>query len=74
MQESSEFVRMYNGYRGDPVLESGEHFVPSVSVDALPDKVDWREKGYVTEVKNQVRGRHTYRNLTASIMFEYCFI
>ena len=59
---------MYNGYQAGP--ESGEPFVPSVSVDALPNKVDWREKGYVTEIKNQVSGQCFYElyNFTRNLL------
>ena len=53
-QESSEFARIYNGLLPIPEKRnsSNERKVP-VGV-SLPDTVDWREKGVVTPIKNQV--------------------
>ncbi|GFQ84136.1 cathepsin L [Trichonephila clavata] len=51
--EHNEFVRIFNGYRRQANSKSNaSSWVPLSNVQ-IPDKVDWRDKGLVTPVKNQ---------------------
>ena len=52
--ENKEFVSMMNGYRSD--LRSQSHSTEVFKYNSTGpkmDTVDWRTKGYVTEIKNQ---------------------
>lgn len=54
--EHSEFVKVMNGFKRGNTTEPTEHRATYLSPNidlSLPDSVDWRNKNYVTPVKDQ---------------------
>ena len=57
LQRASEHARMYHGFipTTKENLTSEHLFDASSQLEDIPASLDWRERGYVTEVKTQVR-------------------
>ena len=54
LQDAGEFANIYNGLLPRPASYNSTNLFKKTGVKVAAT-VDWREKGAVTEIKNQVR-------------------